>query len=320
MKNIGFVSSKKENENRIAITFDDVLKIKNKNKLFFEKNYFVKFGINDDELLKIGCNVVDRNDVLKCNIICDPKIGDAEYLDCLNNQILFGWIHATQNEEITQKIINGQNTAFAWEKMFDEKKHIFWRNNQIAGEAAVLDALLKYGKLPTNLSVSILGNGNTSTGAQRIFNALKAKISVYGRSLEEKFKKEFINSDIIVNAVLWDTNRKDHVIYKDDLKKMKRDALIIDISCDHNGAIETCHPTTIDNPTYYIDGIMHYAVDHTPTLLYKDASASISHEVLNYIDLFIEEKEETSKILSNALIIENGKILDQEIINYQNRM
>ena len=59
----------------------------------------------------------------------------------------------------------------------------------------------------------------------------------------------------------------------------------------------------------------HY--DHTPSILYKDSSVAISHEVINYIDDLIEEKY--NKILDDAKIIENGKIIDEEIIKYQGR-
>ena len=64
---------------------------------------------------------------------------------------------------------------------------------------------------------------------------------------------------------------------------------------------------------------MHYAVDHTPTLLYKDASFSISNEVFKYVDLFTNNKAKENAILKEALIIENGVILDDEINKYQGR-
>ena len=105
--------------------------------------------------------------------------------------------------------------------------------------------------------------------------------------MEQLFRKEISKYDVIVNAILWDTSRKDHIIYKEDLKKMKKGALIIDISCDRNGGIETCIPTTIDNPTYVIDGITHYAVDHTPSLFYKTISESLSEIMIMYIDCLL---------------------------------
>ena len=65
---------------------------------------------------------------------------------------------------------------------------------------------------------------------------------------------------------MWDTTRTDRIIYKEDLKKMKPGTLIIDVSCDPHLEIETSHPTTIDDPVYVVDGVIHYAVDNTPAM------------------------------------------------------
>ena len=98
---------------------------------------------------------------------------------------------------------------------------------------------------------------------------------------------------------------------------MKKDSMIIDISCDEKGAIETSHPTTIDNPVYVLDNIIHYAVDHTPSIFYQTFSLECSKIIINYINDLIEEKE--NEVLHKAMIIENGKILDQKIKTYQRR-
>ena len=70
---------------------------------------------------------------------------------------------------------------------------------------------------------------------------------------------------MIINCVLWPKTRKDHLIYKEDLKMMKPGAMIIDVACDDAGAVETCKSTTHDDPVYYVDGILHYAVDNIPS-------------------------------------------------------
>ena len=72
---------------------------------------------------------------------------------------------------------------------------------------------------------------------------------------------------------------------------MKKGAMIIDISCDAHGGIETSEATTIDHPTYEVEGILHYVVDHTPSLFYKTASQGISEEVGKYLDDLCERKE-----------------------------
>lgn len=317
MKKIGFVKSKKENEKRIAIVFEDINKIEYKNQLYFEEGYFENFGISDKEVIDLGCNVSTFDEVIKCDIICDPKIGDEEYLNNLDEQIIFGWVHATQNKNITDTIIDKKLTAFAWEKMFDNNIHTFYKNNQIAGQAAVLHAMLQYGDTFEDKKIAILGDGNVSKGAQGILDKLDLSYDVYNFLEEDKFKKQMYDYDVIINAILWDTTRNDHIIYKSDLSKMKKNSLIIDISCDRNGGIETSIPTTIDNPIYFVDGIMHYAVDHTPSLLYRESSKSISKEVVKYINMFLNDNLDNA--IMNSLIIENGVIIDDEINKFQKR-
>ena len=317
MKTVGFLKSDKENENRICLLPDDILNIKNKKFIFIEKGYGEKNGFSDDEYKEKGINVVSKKEVFQKDIIIDPKIGDAKYLSKLNNKTIFGWIHAVQNRSITDTLINNKLTAYAWEDMFEKGKHVFWRNNEIAGESAVIHAFMIHGVMPYDSKVAILGNGNIARGAYRILSNLGASLTVYNKKSEEKFKEDLENYDVIINAILWDVTRKDHIIYKSDLKRLKKNALIIDISCDRNGAIETSIPTTIENPTYRTNGILHYVVDHTPSLFYKTVSYELSKEVSRFVDLLIEEKP--NECLLNAKIIENGKILDFKIKDFQHR-
>ena len=320
MKTIGFMISKKKNEKRRALLPSDIEHIRNKEYLYFEENYGVALGIPDEEYIKSGANMDSRENILTKDIICDPKIGDATYLDQLKkNQILFGWIHAVQNKELTDFLVENELTAFAWEDMFEGSRHVFWRNNELAGEAAILHAFTLYGKLPSECKVAILGRGNIARGALKILGSLGAEITVYDKRTENLLNSELSNFDVIVNGVLWDIYRKDHVINKSDLKRMKPESMIIDISCDESGAIETSKPTTISDPIYVIDGVIHYVVDHTPTIVYKSVSKSLSKEVCKYIDDFIEDKEKQNKVLYDSLIIEKGKIKDRRINDYQQR-
>lgn len=317
MKKIGFPISKKKNELRIALYPNHILKIKNAQNLFFEKGYGENLGFTDQDYIDAGATIVSRKEVLRKDIICDPKIGDAEYLDQLKDQIIFGWIHAVQNRDITDKIIENRLTAFAWEDMYYGGRHTFFRNNEIAGEAAILHALPFYGDMLYNSKVAIIGNGNVAKGAYKTLAMLGADITIFNRKTEKLLREEISSFDMVVNAVLWDVNRKDHIVYKEDLKRMKASSIIIDISCDRNGAIETSVPTTITEPVYHVDGILHYVVDHTPSIFYKTSSESIGDAILPYIDELLTDSY--SKTIQDALIINQGQIKDQRINQFQKR-
>ncbi len=318
MKTVGFPIGHKENEKRRALIPADLGKIAHPEQLFFEAGYGEVLGYSDEDYQKYGAKIVSREEALSKDIICDPKIGDAEYLKDLKcGQTIFGWVHAVQNRDITDAIVNNQATAYTWEDMFELGRHSFWHNNEMAGEAAIMHAFQCFGEMPYNTKVALIGRGNVATGALRILTCLGADVTIYNKRLEKLFQKELGEYDVVVNALLWDTRRKDHIIYREDLKRMKNNALIIDISCDRNGAIETCVPTTIEEPTYIVDGITHYAVDHTPTLFYKTATQGISAVVARYLDELIENNP--GEVLREALAIENGVILDQRINDFQGR-
>lgn len=320
MKSVGFPINYKENEKRRALLLEDIKNIKNKGNLYFEKGYGSILGIKDEEFIKEGANIAEREEILKKDIICDAKAGDSDYIDGLiDGQIVFGWIHAVQNRDITDKFINNKLTGIAWEDMFEEGRHVFWKNNELAGKAAIYHAFLLYGKLPEDTKVAILGRGNAALGACMMLTELGADVTIYNRRTEKLFAKEIGKYDVLVNAIIWDTNREDHIIYKEDLKRMKRDSMIIDISCDSNSGIETSRITSIDNPTYFVNGVLHYVVDHTPSLFYKSASKSISSEVCKYLDYIIENKQNQIDILKNAIIIDNGKIINNKINLFQGR-
>ena len=316
-RTIGFPISHKENEFRRAIVPTHIKKIDHPEMLYFEQGYGEVLGITDNEYKECGCHITSREEVLTKDIICDPKIGDAEYLDILHGQTIFGWIHATQNRNITDKLLEGKLTAYAWEKMFQKGRHVFWRNNELAGEAAIMHAFQCYGRMPYETSVAVIGRGNTARGAIKTLNMLGASVQQYDRKMETLLKDELEKYDVIVNCVLWDVMRNDRIICRSDLKRMKSGALIIDVSCDKNGAIETSIPTTIENPTYYEEGILHYVVDHTPSLFYKTFTWNNSEIIWKYLNEL--QSGECEYILSNALIIKNGLIIDQEINRFQKR-
>ena len=310
MRTIGFVKSTKENEKRIALLPKHIDMIKNKDSLYFEKGYGELLGHSDQEYIDHGAHIVSKSEALNKDIVCDPKIGDAEYLsDLKENQTIFGYVHALQNMDIRNKIIDNSLTAIAWEDMTENGRHLFWRNNELAGEAAIMHAFTLYGRLPYECKVAVIGRGNTARGASRILSSLGAEVIVYDRKMESLLRDHIGEYDVIVNSVSWDTCRDDHLIYKSDLKLMKKNSMIIDVSCDKCGSIESSIPTTIEDPTYIVEGILHYVVDHTPSLVFYTASKAFGDVIVNYLDEILEDNNYSNDTIKDATIIKNGVIV-----------
>lgn len=319
MKTIGFLISHKNGEGRRALLPEHIGKIKNADKLYFETGYGEAVGVSDEEYAACGCHIVTREQALACDIITDVKLGDADYLDEINSsKIMFGWAHTVQNIDFTSDMIRKKHTVVAWEEIFEHGRYIFYRNREVAGEAAVMQAFRYCGKMPYDTRVAILGNGQTAKGAMRILHGLGARVDVYSHRLEQLFRKNMFDYDVLINCVMWDTTRTDRIIYKEDLKKMKPGTLIIDVSCDPHLEIETSHPTTIDDPVYVVDGVIHYAVDNTPAMYPITVTKVLSEGIANYIDTIIEKDfEEYPESLKKATVIKNGHIRDERIAEFR---
>ena len=315
MKTIGFVISHKNGEQRRAILPEDITALKHPGQLYFESGYGLSVGASDEDYIAAGCHIVSREEAMACDIIADVKLGDADYLDKIApNKLMFGWAHTVQNIDFTSAMLENNHTVIAWEEIFEDGRYIFYRNREVAGEAAVLHAFRYSGRMPYDSRVAILGNGQTAKGAMRILHGLGATVDVYGRRQEQLFRKKMFEYDVLVNCVMWDTSREDRIIYREDLKKFKPGTLIIDVSCDPELEIETSRPTTIENPVYTVDGVIHYAVDNTPGMFPITVTRVLSRGIGKYIDIIVEnEFEDYPDNLKKAVVIKDGSIRDERI-------
>lgn len=312
---MGLLISHKNGEKRRAILPEDIRKLKHPEYLYFETGYGESVGHNDKEFIDAGANIVSRKEAMNCDIITDVKLGDADYLDELEDgKTLFGWAHAAQGVEFTSKCLE-KFTVVAWEEIFEKGRYIFYRNREIAGEAAIMQAFCYYGRMPYECQIAVIGNGQTAKGALRVLNGLGASVDVYGRKLEKLFLEKKYEYDVIVNCVMWDISRKDRLIYKDDLKKMKAHSMIIDISCDPCLEIETSHPSTIENPVYEVDGVLHYTVDNTPAMFPYTVTKVLSEGNVRMIDSMLTD--DYTESLKKAMVIEKGHIRSQSIRDFR---
>ena len=318
MRNMGFVISHKNREQRRALLPRDLKKIAGVDHLYFETGYGLSVGCTDRDYLDQGAHVVSREEALACPCICDMKLGDQDYLETVApGKFLFGWAHAVQDTAFTSAAIRGGHTVLAWEELYDHGRYVFYRNREIAGEAAVLQAFLYLGKMPYESSVAIYGSGQTAKGALRILNGLGAEVDVYKWKQIELFRRNMGKYDMLINCCMWDTSRTDRLIYREDLKKLKRGAMIVDVSCDPELEIETARPTTIDNPVYEVDGILHYAVDNTPALFPITVSRSFSRLLAPMVDAVLEDR--LTEEMERAVVIRDGRVLDERIDAFRQR-
>ena len=275
------------------------------------------------------------------------------------NKIVFTYIHSNAHPEETDAILESKATAIAYEDVTDDQGAfpLLKPMSILAGKGGFLAALHHSqsvfggnGTLLANVTgiptpvVTIIGCGNSGMGAAELaagfgntvrildvnlkaMEAAKAQLPAnvsFLMSNRENLLNCLKDSDVIINCILWPKHRKDHLINREDLKLMKPSAMIIDVACDDEGAVETCRSTTHDDPVYYEEGILHYCVDNIPSAFARTASIMLCNATLPYLlkiaDMGVEKALKADKHLRKGLTAYNGLLTLEETAKKQNRV
>lgn len=355
-----FGTSAKKNENRIPLhpSLFHTIPQEVKKHLIFEKGYGRRFNINDDYFIKNFAGVAERKDLfLTSNVWVLPKPEQEDYKYFSSGKILFGWLHCVQGYEITQAAIENNMTLISWESMYggNDNTHVFNRNNELAGYAAVQHMLMLQGingYFGKKLKAAVLGFGATGRGS---INSLKSlginDITVFSNRptflikspiesidyrkithnnndvyLEDDKKNivepiEVLNKfDIIINCILQNPISPITFIHNKEINKIDKRTIIIDISCDKGMGFEFARPTNFSKPFISInENINYYCIDNTPSIYWESASYEITKSLTPFLELFINNSWKDDIIIKNAIEIENGIIKNKKIIDFQKR-
>jgi len=336
-------------------------------RIWLERGYGERFGVKDHELEPLVAGLHDRAALFdQSDILLLAKPTDADLPGFRKNQIIWGWPHCVQGEAITQTAIDKQLTLIAWEAMSQwsggqRGLHVFHKNNEIAGYAAVLHALQlcgrtgMYGPLQR---AAVIHSGLTARGAlhaliglgysrvtcftTRQDHELPAQVpgvryrrfeqdpsgpetfvvQDHHKAIRTPMADELAHYDIIVNGIFQDTDRPMMFARVEDLPRFKRNALIIDVSCDAGMGFDFARPTSFRDPLFDAgSGVTYYAVDHTPSLLWRAATWEISGALLPYLRTVLDGPEawEQDDTIRKAIEIREGRIQNEKILSRQNR-
>ena len=319
---IGVPREIKKNEYRVSITPPAVNALVSKgHQVLIETQAGAGSGISNEDYTSAGANLApDAKTVyLKGEMILKVKELFPKEFDLLREgQIIFTYIHSANNSEETQALLDKKVIAIAYEDIEtdDGRFPLLTPMSEIAGEVGLIMGVYHMfvttggsgiliggavGSEPAN--VVIFGAGHVGLGAARYAIGLGANVTLLDIDLERlrdirqkmlpQIKTVYLNEynvrqmlpkiDLLINAVKWPPQSDEHIVTREMLKLMKKEALIVDISCDPAGAIETCVPTSHDQPTYVVDGIQHYCVDNLPSAVAKTASDALSNTNLPYV-------------------------------------
>lgn len=315
---IGLPKEIKKNEYRVAATPSAVAALVRKgHTVLFEADCGVGSGFTNEEYIAAGGQMKLHEEVYRqCDMLYKVKeIEPSEYDLLHENQIVFTYLHSNAHPDMAKELLERGITGIAYEDIDDDQGGFpaLAPMSVLAGKGGFLAALYfaqsvhgGKGILLNRIAgvstpeITIIGCGNSGLGAAELAAAFGNKVAILDvnwKAMEAAKEKlpsnvEFLYSnrenleaclkrtDVLINCILWDKTRTDHLVSKEDLKLMKPGAMIVDVACDDHGAIETCASTSHDDPIYYVDGILHYAVDNIPSAFSCTASQTLSAATL----------------------------------------
>ena len=353
---VGIPKEVKKDEHRVSLPPDGVRElVAHGHRVLVQKSAGEGSGFSDAEYAGAGAQLVDTaadawNGAEMVVKVKEPQPNEYPFLR--PDLILFTYLHLAAAEELTHRMIESGVTGLAYETVTDVEGRLplLEPMSEVAGRMAtqvVAQYLAKtqggrgvlMGGVPgvREAHVVILGGGTVGTHAAKMALGMGAQVTLLDINLERlryledvlhgKFSTLYSNSsniadvistaDAVIGAVLLVGARAPHLIRKDMLAMMPRNSVIVDVAVDQGGCVETTHPTTHSDPTYYVDGVLHYGVANMPGAVPRTSSLALSNATLRYVlkvaDMGLTEALRADPGLAHGLNIYHGQVIHQGV-------
>lgn len=318
---VGIPKEIKNNENRVSVTPGGVAElVKNGHKVYVQHTAGLNSGFCDKEYEQAGATILptikDVYDIAEMIIKVKEPIKE-EYGLVKKGQLLFTYFHFASDLELTEAMLKSGAICIAYETVRKEDRSLplLIPMSEVAGRMAVqaganLLCTNKGGKgkliggVPgvKPAKVLVLGGGVVGTNAALIAAGMGAQVVITDISLprlrylaeilppnvttlyssEYNIRKELPDTDVVIGSVLIPGAKTPHLITKDMVKLLGKGSVMVDVAIDQGGSFETSHPTTHDNPTYEVEGVIHYAVANIPGAVPMTSTLALDNATLPY--------------------------------------
>ncbi len=318
---IGVPKEIKNNENRVALTPAGAKELtKHGHTVYVQSSAGEGSGFSDEKYAGAGATILP--DIAAVYSIADMIIKvkepiSQEYSLIREDQLLFTYFHFASYEPLTRAMIANKAVCLAYETVEkpDRSLPLLIPMSEVAGRMAVQQGA-KYLEKPLKGRgillggvpgvppgrVLILGGGVVGTQAAKMAAGLGAEVTIMDVNLQrlrylndimpanvktlmshEYNIRELIQThDLIVGAVLIPGAKAPHLVTRDMLKDMRPGTVVVDVAVDQGGCIETCRPTTHEDPTYIIDDVVHYCVANMPGAVPYTSTLALTNATLPY--------------------------------------
>ncbi|MBF9254873.1 alanine dehydrogenase [Pontibacter sp. 172403-2] len=349
---IGVPKEIKNNENRVGVTPAGVIElIRNGHTVYVQASAGEGSGFADGEYAKAGASVLPGiEDVygIADMIIKVKEPIESEYNLIREGQLLFTYFHFASYEPLTRAMIERKATCLAYETVekADRSLPLLVPMSEVAGRMAVQEGA-KYLEKPLKgrgillggvpgvrpAKVLILGGGVVGSNAAKIASGMGADVTIMDNNLqrlrylddimpanvntfmsnEYNIRELLPTHDLIIGAVLIPGAKAPHLITRDMLKEMRPGTVLVDVAVDQGGCIETCKPTTHENPTYIIDDVVHYCVANMPGAVPYTSTLALTNATLPFALLLAnkgwQQACSENQELRKGLNVVDGKVV-----------
>lgn len=318
---IGVPKEIKANENRVALVPAGAeALIHAGHTVYVERGAGEGSGFPDEAYTAVGAQVLDTAAEVweQAEMILKVKEPlESEWPLMRDGQIIFTFFHFAASEALTKAVIDSGAIGIAYEtvQLPTGELPLLTPMSEVAGRLSVQQGA-KYlerffggrgvllagvpGVEPAN--VVVIGGGVVGSNAARMAAGLGARVTLLDVSLNrlrylsevmpanvslvysnrQNILEQIEKADLVIGAVLLPGAKAPNLIRREDLKRMKPGAVIVDVAVDQGGCVETIHPTTHEDPIYFVDGIVHYGVANMPGAVPRTSTLALTNATLPY--------------------------------------
>jgi len=318
---IGTVREVKNKEYRVGLTPSSVREYVNHgHQVIVEKNAGLDLGFPDSDYVDAGAKIIETAAEVWKNADMVVKVKEpleSEFVHLRPGLILYTYLHLAANEALTHALMKSKTQSIAYETITlpDGSLPCLKPMSEVAGRLAAIEGA-KYLEKPFGGSgvlvsgvpgtdrakVAIIGAGVVGENALKMLVGMGADVTIldislkkltylddiYGNRIKtlysssDNIERAVIESDLIVSAVLLPGAKAPKLVKRSYYKKMRPGSVIVDVAIDQGGSTEVAKATYHDNPTYEVDGIIHYSVANMPGAVPRTSTIALNNATLKY--------------------------------------
>jgi alanine dehydrogenase len=353
---IGVPKEIKIKENRVGLVPGGVRQlVSDGHEVFIERNAGDGIGISNDDYTQAGAQILDNAEEIfeTSTMIIKVKEPQPQEIAMLKpHHILYTYLHLAADPEQTIGLMKSGASCIAYEtiQIDDKSLPLLVPMSEVAGRMSTQIGAsylqidnggkgVLLGGVPgvQRAKVTVIGCGIAGTNAIKMAMGMGADVIAIDLSAKrladlddlfnnrittlfsniENIERSVIQSDLVIGAVLIPGAKAPKLVTRDMIKQMEKGSVLVDIAVDQGGCIETCKPTTHENPTFEVDGILHYCVANMPGAVAKTSTYALTNVTLKYARMIagmgLEKAISIDKPLALGLNVHKGKLVYEQI-------